>query len=240
MSIKQNIDRAKSDYDAVKEAGKQEQYDLFWDVFQQNGNRTSYIGAFGACWTAETFRPKYPIRPTNAYFMFFNNTGEGILIDDFVEFSKEHNIVLDYSQCTKATYGIGCLMSPHFGVLDFSECTTMDSLFYGHSFSNGTQYGVRTIDKFVSSEKTVFHTSTFQHATNLTNITFEGVIATSINFSNNSKLTRASIESVIAHLSTTVSGQTVTFKTAAVNAAFTTDEWNALKATRTNWTFSLA
>ena len=222
-----------------KRLGKQEQYDAFWDNFQQNGTRTDYTGAFGACWTAETFRPKYPIRPTNAYFMFFNNNGDGMCIDDFVVFSKEHNIVLDYSQCARADYGIGCLVSKHYGVLDFSNCTAMSNLFYSHHFGIGQNYGVRTIDEFRCSEKTVFNTSTFQHAVYLTNITFDGVIATDINFASNTKLTEASIRSIIEHLSTTTTGKTLSLSKSAVNAAFTTAEFEALKAPITNWTFSL-
>ena len=39
----------------------------FWDVYQQNGVRTSYDGAFGGeGWTTEIFKPKYNINPTSA------------------------------------------------------------------------------------------------------------------------------------------------------------------------------
>lgn len=60
-----------------------------------------------------------------------------------------------------------------------------------------------------------------------------------LNLKDSPKLSKASITSIINALSTTKSGLTVTLSKTAVNNAFTTDEWNALIGTRTNWTISL-
>ncbi len=50
--------------------------DAFWDVFQQNGNRTSYIAVFaGQGWTDETYNPKYPIVATNQAGEMFKYCG---------------------------------------------------------------------------------------------------------------------------------------------------------------------
>lgn len=48
-------------------------YDTFWDIFQQNGERASYVNLFsGGGWTDEIFNPKYPIHATNhAGSMFY-------------------------------------------------------------------------------------------------------------------------------------------------------------------------
>ena len=44
----------------VYDAGKQSEYDRFWDSFQQNGTRANYSFAFaGVAWTDETLQPKY-------------------------------------------------------------------------------------------------------------------------------------------------------------------------------------
>lgn len=44
------------------EQGKQAEYDRFWDVYQENGNRTNYYQAFLQIgWYDTTFNPKYPI-----------------------------------------------------------------------------------------------------------------------------------------------------------------------------------
>ena len=66
--------------------GKQAEYDAFWDAYQSYGEPKPYTNAFGSMWTAELFKPKYDIRPTNAYMMFHNNIGTSIIIDDFVDF----------------------------------------------------------------------------------------------------------------------------------------------------------
>jgi hypothetical protein len=62
---------------------------------------------------------------------------------------------------------------------------------------------------------------------------------TGLNLKDSTKLNKASIESIISVLSTTTTGLSITLSKTAVNNAFTTDEWNALIGTRTNWTISL-
>jgi hypothetical protein len=171
--------------------------------------------------------------------MFFNNLGSYITIDDFVAFCNARNIVLDMSNCTSATFALGTLHTKHHGVLDFRKCTNLARLFYSHNYEGGS---VATIDEFISSEITVFASNTFECVA-LENITFSGVIASNIDFSRCNKLRHDSIVSVINALSTTASGQTATFSKTAVNNAFTGgsegSEWQALIATKPNWTISL-
>ena len=63
-------------YNAGYEKGKTEsgdsRYDTFWDVYQDNGNRTNYQYAFGGHgWRQATFQPKYPLTNiSNAQSMF--------------------------------------------------------------------------------------------------------------------------------------------------------------------------
>ena len=52
-------------YDEGFEAGKQAEYDRFWDAFQENGNRTTYTNAFTG-WYDSYYQPKYPITITSA------------------------------------------------------------------------------------------------------------------------------------------------------------------------------
>ena len=239
MSIAEKLTTIAENEQKVYDAGQKSEYDRFWDDFQQNGDRTNYTNAFSACWTAETFKPKYPIRPTNAYFMFYDNTGAGIRIDDFVEFCKENNVVLDYSQCENAYYGIGCLCSPHYGTLDFSKCTNLNSLFYGQQFSANSAYAVVTIDEFISSEVTTYHATTFQHATKLANITIKGVIAkNNFNVSYCTQLTHDSLMSIINALKDySGSGTTYTVTLGTTNLEKLTDEEKAI-ATRKGWTLA--
>ena len=49
-------------YDEGFADGKQAEYDRFWDVYQENGNRTAYGYCFsGAGWVDDVYNPKYPI-----------------------------------------------------------------------------------------------------------------------------------------------------------------------------------
>ena len=231
MTMAEKLTTIAENEQKVYDAGKQAFYAFFWDEFQQNGELTNYVGAFGGQWTPDTFKPKYPIRPTYANFMFYNNLSQALVIEDFVEFCKENNVVLDFSNCIASQYGLACLWTEHFGVLDFSKSTNIISLFYSHNNNSG----VKKIDEFISSEKTKFNTEastngTFHMATQLTDITMSGVVACSINFGT-CPLNKASIESVVNVLSSTVSGQTVTFKKTAVNEAFSDAEWQELIAT---------
>ena len=52
------------EFEAGKEEGAREEYDRFWDVYQDYGNRIDYTNAFGGnyrgCyWTEDTLKPKY-------------------------------------------------------------------------------------------------------------------------------------------------------------------------------------
>jgi hypothetical protein len=46
MTREEKVLQLKQDFDEVYDAGKQAEYDAFWDVFQNNGNRTDYARAF--------------------------------------------------------------------------------------------------------------------------------------------------------------------------------------------------
>ncbi|MBR4874777.1 MAG: hypothetical protein IKU87_03015 [Clostridia bacterium] len=49
-------------YDEGVEAGKQEEQQTFWEIYQRGGRRTQYRYAFyDVCWTDENYNPKYPI-----------------------------------------------------------------------------------------------------------------------------------------------------------------------------------
>lgn len=106
----------------------------------------------------------------------------------------------------------------------------------GDSFYQATK--MVTIRKIIIDEGVAITGSCFGGCSSLKNITFEGTIGVSINLKD-SPLTKASITNVIEHLSSTATGQTATFQKSAKEAAFTADEWAALIADKTNWTFSL-
>lgn len=216
--------------------GKQAEYDAFWDEVQNYGKTDYYPFAFCAdAFTKETFKPKYDIRPTNAQNMFsyMNYTSRTGNTLDLVEHLDSLGVVLDFSKAT-SVQGL-CSYNKMFtrmGVLDFSKAANLNTAFDYAS-------AIKTIDKLIlKSTGTASFSNTFRGAKALEDITIEGVIAGNVSFQD-CPLTRASIESIISHLSDTTSGLTVTFKKTAKEAAFTADEWAALIATKSNWTISL-
>ena len=107
---------------------------------------------------------------------------------------------------------------------------------------------MKTIKKMIVNENTTF-ANTFTSAGSLESITFEGEIANDIDLHWSTKLTEASIRSIIDHLSGLIGGKTLTLSEAAVNKAFETSEgandgstsdlWNGALSFRDNWTISL-
>lgn len=213
--------------------GKQEQYDAFWDAYQQNGNRTVYSYAFsGYGFNADTFYPKYDIIPSGYnQSVFYGWSGSKVRLN-LKQRLEECGVKLDTSKATfmGSMFGYGT-----FSVIPEIDCTgiTTDSssVFY-EAWSH-----LQKIEKIITKE-TVKYAAWFRNDIALKEITFEGVIGQDIDFSS-CPLTKASIENIIEHLSATSSGKTLTLKQTAVNDAFTTAEFEALKATRANWTFSL-
>ena len=87
------------DRDAVlaegREQGEQDAYDAFWDVYQQNGERTHYSYAFaGRGWDDTVFKPKYPLTITEAADSMFSNN----MNLSYVDYD------LDFSNCPSNTY----------------------------------------------------------------------------------------------------------------------------------------
>ncbi len=233
MTIAEKITRAKTDYDEVFGAGKQAEYDRFWDSNQKNGNRGTYSGGFaGSGWNEETLNPKYVIKPTGQhgqFLFYFCNYGAKNL--DFRTIKDK----VDLSSTTSANSMFSNAWVDYIEV-DFSNITQMVSCFdEGHSPGHKTHISIKVSEKTTSGLS-----SAFQYCNALTDLIFEegSVIAVSINLQY-SPLNKESITSVVNALSATSSGQTATFKKTAKEAAFTADEWAELIADKTNWTFSL-
>ena len=113
--------------------------------------------------------------------------------------------------------------------------TYVTNAFYGNGDGS-----LNRIDKILCAETTPWDNSCFKYQGGLTYIRFEGVIGKNgLSFQWSHRLSKDSIESIINALSTTTNGLTVTLSATAVNSAFTTDEWNTLIGTRSNWTISL-
>ena len=223
------------------EQGKQAEYDRFWDAFQENGNKKTYRYAFaGGGWSEETLIPKYPINiidtsTTTRYGQgMFYYLGAGLPdtnLFDMTEICKR----VDFSKAINLQYLCFNAKAKNITV-DASGAQNLSQAFQG-----GDGGFIDNITLTVSSACNNYN-NTFIHSSGLKNLTFTSgsEIAASISLQQSSKLTRASIESVVTALSDNTSGLTATFNKTAKEAAFTTDEWNALVATKPNWTITLA
>ena len=75
MSIAEKLVTVAENQKKIFDAGKQAEYDRFWDEFQEYGNRTNYSGAFSyGGWNDKTYNPKYTIRPSSCNNLFQANT----------------------------------------------------------------------------------------------------------------------------------------------------------------------
>ena len=212
--------------------GENAEHDRFWDNYQDNGNRVNYQFAFAGGWGADNFMPKYDIIPTSLNTTFHSFAGTGF---DIAARLEELGVTLDTSKCTNFASTFMWANIERLGVIDLTSASNGE-------LSSTFAYGnITTIDKLIVKPENAFSYA-FTSNKALTNITFEGNIGNNISFQWQDKLTRASIESVINHLSTTASGKTATFSRTSVTNAFgstTASAWTTLVNSKSNWTISL-
>lgn len=208
--------------------GRSLEQDAFWDMLQHNGKRKTYLNAFRG-WSAEYIRPKYKAVVTDI-------NGCGYVFGDCVNLKKVEAQYFDFSQKPTGT-------NNNTGYLyTFDNCAKLEEIediglapqfIYSRTFGYCSK--LKTIAKMGVDENTQF-ANAFIACTQLENLTIEGTIGRNgLNLKDSTKLSKASIESVINALSSTTSGLTVTLSKTAVENAFTTEEWETLKATKTNW-----
>lgn len=224
------------DTEAAYQQGKEAERKAVWDAIQDHGNRADYSYAFhNTKQSKESFRPVYDIRPTTAAYMFDHSNRAKIDAISMTDVEESCGIVFDFSNCTDFNYAFCCSCFNELNVIDLSNAAKTYQAFY-----NGySDLDFIRINRLIFSEKTVIQWGFFGSCSDLEYVGFEGTIANSIDI-HWSPLVRASLESAMSALSGTTTGLTASFKKTAVEAAFTTDEWNALVATKSNWTITLA
>ena len=198
MDFTQQIERAKTDIDAVyqtgyekgkAEGGSDGYYNEFWDSYQSNGNRLSYTDGFaGMGWNNETFKPKYNINPNNCYRLF----AESKISGDLVDILNNLNILFNTSQSTDMYYAFALSQFTHLGIISFESSTAINNSFR-------TASSLEIIDELIFKEdgSNTFNTP-FMGCTALTTITkISGKIGNSIPFPQSSKLTDDTVDQII-------------------------------------------
>ena len=144
---------------------------------------------------------------------------------------ERNHVSINTSGATDLSYAFSC-NSAYLPEISAVSATNLTTLF-------GYNRSLVSVKKLIlKSDGSQTFPSAFYNCTSLTNIEIEGVIGNNIDFKA-CPLNKASFESVINALSGTATDKTVTFNKTAKEAAFTTDEWSTLTATKSNWTFSL-
>ncbi len=219
MSIAEKLTTIAENEQKVYEAGENAEHDRFWNGYQENGNRRNYAYGFTRRgWTDITYKPKYPVIVTgNAESMY-----------------RESRITrlsgIDTSGATSVYVAFYNTYLEIIDKLDFSKATNTQNAF-AHSVK------LHTIGDLVSSEATVWHTTTFDNCAALKNLTITGTIAT--NFTcKTAALTHDSLMSIINALKDfSGEGGTHTCTIGSTNLAKLTDTEKAI-ATGKGWTLA--
>lgn len=225
----------KGGYTEGFDAGKQAEYDAFWDAYQQNGARGDYqYGGFGGNgWDDNSYKPKYTPKPVHAYNMF-----QGCYITEItnVDFSTVNSIGGTFAYSSKLKK-IGKINPPNL-----TDCTNAFRLCPK----------LETIELLKLNENTKINTQTFDSLPELKNVTIEGNINGSITLGQSTKLTKDSITSIINALWSGSSGKTLTLSKTAVDTAWAWEDWDGsmrpgstdglwleLRDSKSNWTITL-
>lgn len=213
----------------VYEAGKKAEYDAFWlNYVNERADDFDYMFA-GQRWTNTIFKPPaVTLKPRRAMYMFARSGITG----DLAQIFNDLGFAVDFSKCVYIDDIFNNSAFTRIGVLDFSGAVSSAN----RVFINAMK--LVTVDKIIVSENTKNLTNWFSGCTNLEKITFEGTINKNIDFKDCTKLTRASIDSIYAHLKPDTEF-TVTLSKTAVNNAYATDEWEELVSRLPYITFSL-
>lgn len=244
MNIAEKLATIAENMQKVFAAGKQTEYDDFWDSLQFKGNRWDYNRAFSnSCWNEKTFKPKYSLHCASCeeMFMKFNHDATFGAVD-----LSELDITTDKSVSFK--YMFWNANVSHIPSLDMRNAS--DSIYNAFSWSQTAfESPLVSIDEIKIIQGIQFSKECFYRQKNLRKLILSGVLSTSIWLQDCDSLSKESIISIINAMATDNTGNSATFSKNAVNVAFETTtgaadgikskEWLDLISTKTNWTISI-
>ena len=208
------------------EEGRKAEYDMFWDNFQNYGNRNVYPYGFASHfgWTENNFKPKYDIVPTQANYIFY-----GFRYPSLKPFIDDRGLKLDFSKCTNMVYAFLASNLTELGIIDISNCGASIT----NIFNNCTK--LVTIEKLIMAADN--KGNMFSGCKALEKLTIEGVIGHDFSVSDCTKLSHDSLMSIINHLETKTSG-TFTLSLGSTNLAELTDAEKAIVTKEKKWTLA--
>ena len=266
MTIAEKILRAKADYDEVYSAGKAVSYDSgyaegkqdgisegieqgaeaekkrFWGILQDYGNRTNWTYAFYQ-WRVDIIDPQYDVRPQNATNMFQQVVAYNGKKLSLPEIEARNGIKFDFSKTTLFSNWIAWSDIEDLGFVDTISSTNP-------VFSNNGN--LKKLSIAIKEDGSQNFSGAFDYTTVLEDFTVvSGVFGSNLNFQWTPKLNKASVTSIVEHLSDNTSGLSVTFSKEILNQTsfdfesgikypvWSSGEWEALIATKPYWSFKL-
>jgi hypothetical protein len=211
MTIAEKVLRAKSDFDEVYEAGKQAEYDAFWDELQDFGERPHYAYAFAfSGWNDKNYNPKYSINPTT-------RDGIGNIFNYNTKITDTKVPITAYDRCANAFSNAQKLVKiPKLIFVNTSIITGMFTNCYDleELYCEGT-LSITGLDLHWSTK---LNKASVQSVVGVLDETTTGLSIT------------LSLNAIKKSFETSV----------GANDGNTSAEWTALVATKPNWTISLA
>ena len=211
-------------------AGYEDRRAEFWEMYQNSGERVQYDTGFaGVSWNEETFQPMYDIYPTSAYMMFryFGTQNKPF---DLQEHLDGLGITLDFSNCTNIYLAFMGTRFTRVGEINCTKATNTRTLFNASSY-------LKTIDKLIlNNNGTNEMQQIFQSCKSLENVTFEGVIGESLDVGMATKLTKASLDSIISVLKDFSRTSTTATLTLHADSKAKLSEADIAIATQKGWT----
>ena len=172
MDIAERTLQLKEDFDKVYDAGHAKGLTYFQNMLTRNGQRGIYTQVFqGADFSGYTFNPT--VYPTSLGSVFYNYFGAEF--PKGIDFSKVNNTE-SVTDTSKIPYQM-------FAYCRLQECIPDMNIPIQYRYTNTFSHCyAKKIEILRVAETTIFG-NTFNDCPNLEDVTFEGVIGSSINFS---------------------------------------------------------
>lgn len=233
MSIAEKLTTIAENTPKVYEAGKDAQWNEFWDSYQARGAAlySSYLFA-GNGWRDKHFKPKYDIVVSKggATGMF-----RQCRITNLKKILQECGVILDTSQATDLSNAFSYSKITYLPKISLKSVTTGTDYIFG---STSTETNLISIDEVEVAETTTIKSNAFNYDSKLEHVIFTGTIAKNgLNLQWSTKLDKESLLSILNCLkdySQDTSGTDWFVTIGAENIAKLTEE-EKLIATNKGW-----
>ena len=225
-------------YDQGVEAGKQAEWNAFWDAIQNYGAKVKGLIKFWDSWNKDNFKPKYDVYANTDTFSN-GIDGTNALTIQVEDLRKEAvGVNIDWSLCDGFNYILRRAPVKYIGVIDMTIATNGWCLFRD-------AYSLEYVEKLILPpvKDLAFKNGGFGNCRNLKHITFENKFLSAVQFHQCPLLTHESLINILNALYDYVNGEldgsskdkTLTLGT--INLEKLTDAEKAI-ATQKGWTLA--